>query len=138
MRGDATVRSLVAIEAATGIGIILFWIGFFTVGLAPSDPPLGYFTFEHAFPIPDTMLAMTLLTAAVCVRDPDPGHRELGRLLSLAAAGALIFLGLLDASFNAQHGIYTLSVFDGVLAAVINSWCVGAGLAVILLCRRLA
>ncbi len=128
---------VITIEIATAIGIILFWIGFFTVGLAPTDPPLGYYAFELTFPVPDVLLAATLLTAAFCLRDAT-GHRgATGRMLSFVAAGALLFLGLLDVSFNLQNRMYTLSAIDGVLAAFVNAWCLIAGLSIILLCRQL-
>jgi hypothetical protein len=48
--------------------------------------------------------------------------------MSLVAAGALIFLGLLDFSFNLQNGVYTASTLDLAINGFINAWCVGFGL----------
>ena len=39
---------------------------------------------------------------------------------SLVCAGGLLFLGLLDASFNFQNGIYTSSLSDSAMAIEIN------------------
>ena len=134
----ANVGPVVTIEIATAIGIILFWIGFFTVGLAPADPPLGYYAFELAFPVPDVVLAATLLIAAFCLRDGTTQRRAIGRMLSLVAAGALLFLGLLDTSFNLQNRMYVLSPVDGALASFVNVWCLAAGLAIIFFSREIS
>ncbi len=116
-------KTVALLELVTGLGIILFWVGFFTVGLAPETPPAGYFVFEHSFPPPDTILALALIAAGVLNLRGKP----LGRTLSLVAAGGLIFLGLVDFSFNIQNGMYAISTLDAVLNGVINFWCVAFG-----------
>ena len=50
-------------------------------------------------------------------------------------AGALIFLGLLDFSFNFQNGIYALSTADLLLNGFINLWCVVFGIILAVKCR---
>jgi hypothetical protein len=127
---DAVKKSrLIAILGIiTAIGIILFWIGFFTIGLAPNKPPACYFAYEHSFPLPDIILAGMLLVAGTMVLRGYPG----GRPISHACAGALMFLGLLDFSFNFQNGIYALSTLDLILNGFINLWCVGFGLTAVL------
>ena len=52
---------IAALATITGIGLLLFWIGFFTIGLAPENPPPGYFEYEHSFPLPDIILAIALI-----------------------------------------------------------------------------
>jgi len=115
-------------QIMTALGIALFWIGFFTIGLAPETPPPCYFTFEYSFPLPDILLAITIFLAAVLLLK---GQR-LGRTLALASSGALIFLGLLDFSFNIQNGMYAISVADTILNGFINGYCVIFGIVVIL------
>ena len=44
------LKTIAILELLTGIGLILFWIGFFTIGLAPKNPPQGYLAYEHSFP----------------------------------------------------------------------------------------
>jgi hypothetical protein len=117
-------RIIAAFEACTGVGIILFWIGFFTTGLAPADAPQCYFAYEHAFPLPDSILALALITSAIIILKGRPS----GRKLSLICAGSLMFLGVLDFSFNILNGVYALSVPDLFLNAFINIWCAGFGL----------
>ncbi len=125
-------KTAAVLEILTGAGLILFWIGFFTIGLAPEHPPEGYFAFEHSFPLPDTCLAGVLLSAGFFLLRKDPR----GRVLSLAGSGALVFLGLLDFSFNIRKGMYVLSLADGVLNGFINLWCVGLGLGLFIVFGR--
>lgn len=121
-------RTIAFLQTITAMGFILFWIGFFTIGLAPENPPKCYFVFEHAFPLPDVVLAVALFISAILILRKNP----LGRILSLVCAGALVFLGLLDFSFNYQNGIYCISTPDFIVNAFINAWCVAFGLSIIL------
>ncbi len=125
MGNKRSPKMIAVLELITAFGIILFWIGFFTVGLAPVNPPFGYFVYEHSFPLPDSVLALILITAAVLLLNGKP----LGRSISLVAAGGLIFLGVVDFSFNIQNGMYATSTLDAILNGFINLWCVGFGAA---------
>jgi len=127
-------RDIVILESLTALGLILFWIGFFTIGLAPATPPPGYFTYEHSFPLPDVILAAALMAAAWQL----PKGTSLGRTLSLICAGALMFLGVLDFSFNIQNGMYVISALDLILNAFINLWCIVFGLWIAVSIRRVA
>ena len=120
------LRAIAILELVTGVGLILFWIGFFTIGLAPKNPPRGYLEYEHSFPLPDGLLAVLLLVAGTLLLLNIP----LGINLSLVGAGALVFLGLLDFSFYIQNGVYKISKSDLILNAFINIWCVGFGIAI--------
>jgi hypothetical protein len=132
MRKERSPKAIAVLELLTAIGIILFWVGFFTVGLAPENPPAGYFVYEHSFPLPDSILALGLIIAALLLLKGKP----LGRSLSLVAAGGLIFLGLIDFSFNIQNGMYAISALDAVLNGFINLWCVGFGAALFIRFRK--
>jgi hypothetical protein len=131
---DDKRRLISSLEIVTSVGLILFWLAFFTVGLVPDKAPPCYFAYEHSFPLPDGVLAILLLVAGILLMRSRPA----GRPLSLIAAGALVFLGLLDFSFNLQNGIYMTSTVDLVLNALINVWCVGFGLAVAIIVGRTA
>lgn len=117
-------KGIAVLELLTGLSIVLFWICFFAVGLAPANPPACYFAFEHSFVLPDAILALALIVAAVLIYK----NSSTGRDLSLVCSGALVFLGMLDFSFNIQNGMYAISVFDTVLNAFINLWCTALGL----------
>ncbi len=129
---EKNLKPVVVLESLTAIGLILFWTGFFTIGLAPESPPPGYFEYEHSFPLPDLILAAALLAAAWMLRR----GKSAGRTLSLVCAGALIFLGVLDFSFNIQNGMYAISAMDLVLNAFINAWCVLLGIWIALRLRQ--
>jgi hypothetical protein len=119
-------KILAYLEIITAIGFILFWIGFFTIGLAPANPPQCYFAYEHSFPLPDTILAIFMIAGGILLLKGS----TTGRMISLACSGGLVFLGLLDFSFNIQNGVYLVSTMDMILNAFINIWCVAFGLAI--------
>jgi hypothetical protein len=114
---------IASLEIATGIGIAIFWVLFFSVGIAPTHTPPGYFAFEYSFVLSDIALSVALLIAGTLLYRQHP----FGRNLSLACAGSLVFLGLVDFGFNAKNGIYATDLVDGLLAAGINLWCLGLG-----------
>ena len=126
------LKTIAVLELLTGIGIILFWIGFFTIGLAPENPPQCYFAYEHSFPLPDIILSIAVFASGMLLLK----NKESGRTLSFVCSGGLMFLGLLDFSFNIQNGIYMTSTLDLVLNAFINVWCVGFGIAIAVLISR--
>ncbi len=134
MAKEINYRLISSLQIVTAVGLILFWIAFFTVGMAPDKPPACYFAYEHAFPLPDGLLAVLLLVAGIMLMKKSPA----GVKLSLVASGALMFLGVLDFGFNIQNGIYTASTIDLVINAFINLWCVGFGLvtAVVLIRKK--
>lgn len=120
-------KAIPILAILTAVGLVLFWIGFFTIGLAPDNPPTGYFAYEHSFPVPDITLSVVLLIGAVfCLK----GHGQ-GTTILAAGGGALVFLGILDMSFNFQNGMYSISVIDMILNAFINLWCVIFGAAIV-------
>lgn len=127
MHSSARIQTIARLQLGTGIGLLVFWALFFAVGLAPRDPPPGYFQFEHSFTVPDIILALSLIRAGTWLLGAEASRHKLGWVLSLICAGALIFLGLLDISFNLQNGMYTGWWLDALLAVAINAWCIGFG-----------
>lgn len=122
----AKLKAVARLQIATGVGLIIFWTAFLTIGLAPKNPPPGYFEFEHSFTVPDLILAAGLIYAGVNLT--GPAHKfALAQTLSLLCAGALMFLGLLDISFNLRSGMYTAGLGDALGAIAINVWCLGFG-----------
>ena len=117
---------LAIMQIITGVGIILFWVGFFTAGMAPKNPPECYFAFEHAFPLPDGILCMGLIVAGILLLKQKPA----GRTLSLICSGGLMFLGVIDFSFNIQNGMYFMELGESIGNACINALCMGLGLTV--------
>ena len=118
------LKTIAVLELLTSLGLILFWIGFFTIGLAPENPPPCYFAYEHSFPPPDIILSIAMLASGILLLK----NKASGMALSLVCSGGLIFLGILDFSFNIQNGLYMISTMDLILNAFINIWCVAFGL----------
>jgi hypothetical protein len=109
------------LQLLTAIGLILFWTAFFTIGFENPDYPSYYVKFEHSFPLPDSFLCIVLFVAYY------NRNNVRWKSYTLIAAGAMIFLGLCDFSFNVLNGMYTVGLTDGIMNAFINSWCVGFG-----------
>jgi hypothetical protein len=125
------MKSLAYVAIITGVGIIAFWIAFFTIGLAPENAPACYVAYEHSFPLPDAVLSLGLIAGGVMVlRDENKS------VWLLPSAGGLIFLGLVDFAFNVQNSMYTISLADGILNACINLWCVILGCIIIMMTRN--
>lgn len=125
-----TIILVAVMELAIAAGIISFWIAFFSADLVSiNDPHLKeiYLAFESAFPVADIYLSILLIVAGISLLK----KKSLGFLFSLLGGASLIFLGILDISFNTQHGIYLLGIGEAILNIFINLLCLGGGFFII-------
>ena len=125
------IKTAAILELALAVGIVFFWIAFFTTDLISfNDPHLEeiYLAFESAFPVPDIYLSLVLTIGGIGLLK----KKSYGSLFSLMGGASLIFLGLLDISFNIQHGIYLIGVGEGILNILINLLCLGGGIFLVL------
>jgi hypothetical protein len=129
MTATSQRQVLTIAQIVTGLGIAAFWALFFTVGMAQAVPAACYFAYEHAFPPPDLILAAALVAGGLDILRGG----DWGLTVSLASAGGLMFLGVLDLSFSAQNGGFTGPLSEALQAGIISLWCVGLGLAIIIL-----
>jgi hypothetical protein len=113
----------------TAIGIVVYWAAF----LADLDGQrAGYFAsrseawfaWELSFPLPDTWIAVTAAVGAVDLWRARPG----GLLFALVSSGAMVFLGLIDALFFLENGLYLPMNGEVVTQILIQVWMVGFGL----------
>lgn len=119
-------KKIYMLSIATSLGLFLFWILFFFAGIVPDNATSSYLAYEHAFPPADIILATALLTASLfALKD---SKNTLVFKVFHSCGGALIFLGILDVTFNLQNNIYFLSTADFILNAFINLWCIFFGL----------
>ncbi len=121
-----TVKFASIMELAIAVGIISFWIAFFSADLVKIDDPHLeeiYMAFESAFPVADISLSIVLIIGGIGLLKKMP----FGVLFSLLGGASLIFLGLLDVSFNTQQGIYLLGIGEAILNISINLLCLGGG-----------
>ena len=114
------------LELVLAAGIVSFWIAYFSADMVQiSDPVLKekYLAFESAFPVPDAYLSVVLVIGGIGLLR----KKAYGRLFSLIGGASLVFLGLLDISFNTLHGIYRLGFGEAVMNLFINLMCLGTG-----------
>jgi len=114
-------------EMLFAAGIILFWTFFFVAGPADIPDPRFqeiYLAFETSFPAADGLLALLLFCGGIGL-----WRKALaGWFFSLMAGSMLIFLGMLDVTFNIRQGIYRLAPGDTVLNLSLNGLCLAGGL----------
>jgi hypothetical protein len=114
-----------ALQGATGVGLIAFWVVFFTTDwLLPAHPPPGYLAHERAFAYPDVLMGFALLAAAVLNWNGMP----LGPALSLICAGSLLFLGVIDLAYDIENGLLGGSLREVIQNAAIDFWVLLFGL----------
>ncbi len=115
---------LASLEIIFAIGLVGFWIYFFLVENKNTQRSKEYFAYERSFPIPDLVwLAPGLIVSAIGVMT----HGFYGYVLTIAVSGGLIFLGLVDISFNLQNKQYTSNIWDAILNIFINLACIVLG-----------
>lgn len=125
-------RAIGLLQIFTGLAIALFWVLFLWFDVRPANPPPCYLSFEQSFVVPDAILAGALLFGGTLLWQGKRG----GVPVSLPCGGALTFLGVLDVSFNLQNRMYSQSLPQALENLAINLWCVGFGLAIILVLSR--
>jgi len=115
--------------AVTAIGTLLFWVTFFAdleaqrTGYFASQSN-SWFAWELSFPLADGWMSLTALLAAVGLWRMRP----LGLFFALVSSGAMVFLGLMDALFFLQNGLYAPINAEVAVEMVIHIWTVAFGL----------
>jgi hypothetical protein len=117
-------RAVTVLLVVTAAGTAAYWIGFFAGGeTLHSSATDAYVAFEHAFPLADAWMATWAVIAAAGLAR----RRPWAVLAGIATSSALVFLGLMDVTFNVEHGLYATR--SGAMAAetVINVFCLAVG-----------
>lgn len=104
----------------TAVVTVAYWLDFFLRGTVQAVEEEWYLRFERAFPAADGWMAACSLVAAVGLFT-GAGYAT---VFGLLAAGALVFLGLMDLTFNLQNGLFRLLPQSGQMwvEAVIVGW----------------
>lgn len=102
MTDDPGTWIVAGLELAAALGIVVFWTLWCRATHDEEWLPEGYVQHERAFLPADGALAVLLATSAVLLVTNQP----LGWALSLVSAGMLAFLGLLDAAYFWQTGLF--------------------------------
>ncbi len=98
---DLILSVLLIISA---IGLVYYWVDFYTrkgVQVIQED---WYLKFEKAFPVADMWIVACALIGAVGLLT----EQNYGLLFSILAASSGIFLALIDITFNIQNKLYRL------------------------------
>jgi len=108
--------------AAGGI-VLLFWALYLSdaASLGQEDPLRA--TFEGAFPLADVGFAGSLIATGVLFLR----RHEAAPFLLVVAAAMSVYLGALDVTFYAQHGLYVPLTADAATELAINALCIGGG-----------
>lgn len=130
-------RLIPVLQVILAVGFIAFWALYFTeqscrgpLETCAANPAKDclpklvacerYRGFENAFPVPDLLFITPLLLVGARGLWRE---RRYGVVASLMAGSALIFLGLLDVSFNIPNGRYTIDIVEGAMNVLINGIC---------------
>lgn len=148
-------RILAIIQILFATGILGYWIIFYVSVFSAKlpnpgleicyHPPISgeclkrvvmherYLSFEKAFPLPDLgwVTPLLLIGANGLLK-----NRRYGYLASLLAGAALMFLGLVDISFNLQNERYTFDLTEGLMNGFINLACAIFGPVLIILTSK--
>jgi hypothetical protein len=114
----------------TAILTIYFWVDFFFKGAVQVSKEEWYIKFESAFPIADFWMAACAIVGAIGILL----GQSFGPFFALIAGSSLIFLALMDITFNIQNKMYRLvrKSREMAIELVINLWCLILGVSVIL------
>ncbi|HEX8972850.1 hypothetical protein [Oryzihumus sp.] len=109
----------------TAVVTVAYWVDFFLRGTVQVVEEEWYLRFERAFPAADGWMAACALAAAVGLFQ-GAGY---GVVFGLLAGGALVFLGLMDLTFNLQNHLFRLLPRSGQMwvELVIIVWCLTLG-----------
>lgn len=112
------------LELIFAIGFIGVWIYLYKFELNNPKRSEVYRAFERSFPVPDLCwLTPILFISAIGLFLGE----SFGIFFSIIAGSSLIFLGLVDISFNLQHGGYATNKSDTIFNLFINLVCVVFG-----------
>ncbi|MDH5390267.1 MAG: hypothetical protein OEX10_03855 [Candidatus Bathyarchaeota archaeon] len=114
----------------TALFTIYYWLDFYLRGGVQVIPEEWYIKFEKAFPVADLWMAACALLGAVGLLT----EQTYGLLFSLLAASSLIFLALMDITFNVENRLYRLvgTSREMALELLINLWCLSFGVILII------
>lgn len=118
----------------TSFCLVAFWTYFYLVEARNPNISVCYISHENAFVMPDLVWIVGLLLLSYhWLKKSDLK----GIISSTAAGGALVFLALIDISYNCMEGMYLSSLGDGLLNGLVNILSLGYGITLVILGYKL-
>jgi hypothetical protein len=125
-----TTLILAVLLIITALITVYYWTDFYLKGGVQVVEEEWYIKFEKAFVVADLwgITACSLLGAVGLITE-----QTYGPFFSLLAAGSMIFLALMDITFNIQNGLYPLIALSNEMAfeLIINVWTLVLGITLI-------
>ena len=114
----------------TAVGMVYYWIDFYTKGEVQVTKDDWYTKFEKAFVPADLWTSACAVVGAVGLLT----GKTYGLLFAILAAGSLIFLASMDITFNIQNKLYSLVASSNQMKfeVVINVWTLALGIILII------
>lgn len=122
-RGNARpagFTTVIALLLLFTLGVTLYWISFYTSGDVNLSKDDQYLSFERAFTAADLMTAAFTLIAAIGLLL----RRPFGLLFGLVAPGGILFLGVMDISYDLAHDVYLTVSGAMITEAIVNLFCI--------------
>ncbi len=114
----------------SALGTIYYWADFYFIGEVQVLDEEWYVRFEKAFTVADLwgVVACSLIGAVGLLTE-----QSYGQFFSLLAAGSMIFLALMDITFNLQNRLYPLIAVSNrmVFKLLINLWFLVLGISLV-------
>jgi hypothetical protein len=113
----------------TAVVCIYYWIDFYVKGAVHVIKDDWYIKFQNSFPAADLWMSACAIVGAIGLLTEE----TYGILFSLIAGSSMIFLGLMDITFNVQNNLYRLASTNSQmkLEVFLNLWNLGFGIALI-------
>jgi hypothetical protein len=123
------IVTLSVLLIGTAAGVIYYWVDFYVGGGVHVTEEDWYIKFERAFTPADVWMSGCALVGGIGLLT----EQTFGLLFSLLAASSLIFLALMDITFNIQNNLYRLVATSSQMKfeVFINIWTLGLGIALI-------
>ena len=123
------IITLSVLLIVNAIALVYYWVDFYTRGGVQVLKENWYIKFQKAFPVADIWAAACSIVCVVGLLTEQP----YGLVFALIAASSIIFLGLMDVTFNIQNKLYRFVATSSEMRAELlgNAWFLGLGIALI-------
>jgi hypothetical protein len=112
-------RAIICMLRIVAIGIVLYWISNFSDGSVHATTDSCYHNFQRNFPAADAMIALMCMLCAQGLRRSKPWSI----FTAMVTTGGLLFLALIDISYNIWNDMYLQSSAAIGAEIIINAVC---------------